>query len=195
MKNILNFLADNNKVQKTSILKNTRVCEFNDKCENLVVLTKGRVKVFRTSEDGRHLTLYQICSGEACVLTASCLLNEKMFPAFAIAVEHSEGYVVSKKLLVDWLKTEIKWQEFIFGLLSQRMGDLIEKVDQLAFNTLEERLIQWLTEHHHTPNFKITHQQIAEELASSREVISRSLKKLEEKGFVKLQRGRIVLLK
>ncbi|NOZ54115.1 MAG: Crp/Fnr family transcriptional regulator [Gammaproteobacteria bacterium] len=194
MDNILTFLTGRHDVREIVIPVNTIVCEIGDACENFVVLTKGRVKIFRTGEDGRYLTLYQVCPGEGCVLTASCLLNDRAFPAIAIAEEPSEGYVISKQRLRDWLKTEPEWQKFIFELLSQRMGSLIEIVDQLAFKTLETRLIQWLVVHPQAPSLKITHQQVAKELASSREVISRLLKILEEKGKVKLQRGRILIV-
>ncbi|HIE40698.1 MAG TPA: Crp/Fnr family transcriptional regulator [Thiomicrorhabdus sp.] len=191
---ILHFLKNQQVIKTISLPPNTTVCSLGDLCENFVVLTKGKVKVFRISEDGRLFTLYQISTGEGCVLTASCLLNEKAFPAHAITEEITEGYLVPKHIMRTWLKTEPEWQAFIFDLLAIRMGDLIEIVDQLAFDSLETRLKQWLTTHAHNASLTTTHQKIAEELASSREVISRLLKKLEYKGFVKLQRGKIHLI-
>lgn len=191
MKDVISFLESQPQVQKISVPANTVICEFGDTCQNLVVLKAGKVKIFRVGEDGRRLTLYQIYPGESCVLTASCLLNNKSFPAIAITEEDSEGYVVSSHLLRQWLSTEPDWQAFIFDLLSQRMGDLIEKVDHLAFDTLETRLMQWLGEFAHGTDIPITHQALAEDMASSREVVSRLLKKLEQKGIVELHRGHI----
>ena len=191
MEDVISFLESQPEVQKISVPAHTVICEYGDTCQNLVVLKSGKVKIFRVGEDGRRFTLYQIHSGESCVLTASCLLNNKSFPAIAITEEDSEGYVVSSHLLRQWLSTKPDWQAFIFDLLSQRMGDLIEKVDHLAFDTLETRLMQWLGGFERGAGIPITHQALAEEMASSREVVSRLLKKLEQKGIVELHRGYI----
>jgi len=195
MKNISRFLINNDEVKNIKIPANTIICGLGDVCESLVILTKGKVKVFRIAKDGRNYTLYKIKPGEGCILTASCLLNDTTFPAIAITETPSEGYRIPKALLKKWLRTEIEWQAFIFNLLSLRMGGLIEKIDLLAFESLETRLKQWINERSQAPNIKITHQQIADELASSREVVSRLLKKLEKDGMVKLQRGEIVLIR
>lgn len=192
---ILDFLSKQISVKKIAIKENTIVCRLGDHCDNLVVLTKGKVKVMRIAEDGRHITLYNVHAGESCVLTTSCLFNEKAFPAIAITQVHSEGYVISKNQLKHWLTTEPIWQAFIFKMLTERMADLILKVDELAFDSLQTRLIHWLSAHNQAPHLKITHQEIAQELASSREVISRLLKKLEEKQLIELHRGEIVLRK
>ena len=192
---ILDFLDKKIPSKKVSIKENTIVCRLGDHCDNLVVLTKGEVKVMRIADDGRHITLYSIHAGESCVLTTSCLFNKKAFPAIAITQADSEGYVISQTQLKLWLTTEPLWQSFIFKMLTERMGDLILKVDQLAFDSLETRLIHWLSAHSQAPCLKITHQQIAQELASSREVISRLLKKLEDKQLIELRRGEIILKK
>lgn len=192
---ILDFLSKQISVKKVSIKENTIVCRLGDQCDNLVVLTKGEVKVMRIAEDGRHITLYNIHAGESCVLTTSCLFNETAFPAIAITQAPSEGYLISKIQLKNWLTTEPLWQSFIFKMLTERMADLILKVDELAFDSLQTRLIHWLSAHAQAPRLKITHQQIALELASSREVISRLLKKLEDKGLIELHRGEIILQK
>lgn len=192
---ILDFLSKQISIKKVSIKEKTIVCRLGDHCDNLIVLTKGEVKVMRIAEDGRHITLYNIHVGESCVLTTSCLFNEKAFPAIAITQAPSEGYLISKTQLKNWLTTEPLWQSFIFKMLTERMGDLILKVDELAFDSLETRLIHWLSVHTQAPRLKITHQQIAQELASSREVISRLLKKLEDKRLIELHRGEIILQK
>lgn len=148
---------------------------------------------YRLGEDGRRITLYQISAGQGCVLTASCLLNNRSFPAIAVTEEACQGYVVSQQQLKQWMLAQPVWQAFIFDLLSARMGDLIEKVDQLAFDTLEQRLLQWLQQHPQAPRVPIIHQQVAEELASSREVVSRLLKKMEQSGQLTCHRGEIEL--
>jgi len=193
MSEVLDFLALKSHDKLVSIAKDTVVCRLGDMCEGFVVLTQGSVKVLRIAEDGRHITLYYIRAGEGCVLTAACLLNLQGFPAIAVAQEASTGYMITKSQFKNWLDSESVWRSFVFSLLALRMGDLIIKVDQLAFDSLETRLIHWLTVQPQAPNVNVTHQQIAQELASSREVISRSLKKLESKGLVTLKRGEILL--
>jgi len=195
MSAVLGFLALKSHDKPVSIAKDAVVCRLGDMCEGFVVLTQGRVKVLRIAEDGRHITLYYIQPGEGCVLTAACLLNQKSFPAIAVTQEASTGYMISKSQFKNWLDNESVWRSFVFALLALRMGDLILKVDQLAFDSLETRLMHWLTVQPQAPNVTVTHQQVAQELASSREVISRSLKKLESKGLVTLKRGEIILNK
>jgi len=193
MSEVLGFLAIKSHDKVVLIPKDTVVCRLGDKCEGFVVLTQGSVKVLRIAEDGRHITLYYIRAGEGCVLTAACLLNQQGFPAIAVTQELSAGYMITKNQFKNWLDSESVWRSFVFGLLALRMGDLILKVDQLAFDSLETRLMHWLTVQPQAPNVKVTHQQVAQELASSREVISRSLKKLESKGLIALKRGEILL--
>ncbi|VAW45691.1 Transcriptional regulator, Crp/Fnr family [hydrothermal vent metagenome] len=190
---ILNFLAQKS-VKTIQVPKFAQVSQAGDDCEYLIVLTKGSVKVSTTSEEGKSITLYYIYSGESCVLTASSIMNHQPFNACATTQDDSEGYMIPKQQVLSWLKTEPQWQNFMFGLLEKRMGELLNKVNQLAFNSLESRLLHWISQHPSDTTLEMTHQTIAEELASSREVISRLLKKLEQQGHVKLYRGKIIIL-
>jgi CRP/FNR family transcriptional regulator len=141
--------------------------------KHLILLTKGQVRVYRPGEDGRVITLYHVGVGESCILTASCILNTQTFPAIAEIEQDAEGFAVPTKQMLQWLKTEPQWQQYVFSLLSQRMSELISLVDALAFRNLDVRLAAWLLEHSNDQHrIGITHQSLAEELASSREVIA-----------------------
>ncbi len=189
------FLFKQSEVSKISAPIGTVICNIGDQCENLIILQKGRVRVYCLGEDGRAITLYHVSAGESCILTASCILNTQAFPAIAEIERDAEGLAVPTTLVVQWLKTEPLWQQYIFSLLSQRMSDLIRLVDTLAFHHLNVRLAAWLLEKSsHQQKIYITHQVVAEELASSREAISRLLKEFEREGFVKLGRGVIGVL-
>ncbi|BCG65336.1 MAG: CRP/FNR family transcriptional regulator, anaerobic regulatory protein [Methyloprofundus sp.] len=189
------FLLKQPQVKKVSVPSGTIISNLGDRCDNFIILQKGLVRVYRPAEDGRAITLYHIGAGESCILTASCILNSQVFPAIAEIEQDAEGLIVSTQQMLHWLKTEPQWQQFIFSLLSQRMADLISLVDALAFRRLDSRLAAWLLEKSATSQkISITHQIIAEELASSREVISRLLKEFERNQLIKLSRGKIEII-
>lgn len=199
MKNLpqapFDFLAAQSEVSSISAPAGSIIYGVGDQCEHLILLKKGQVRVYRPGEDGRAITLYHVGAGESCILTASCILNAQTFPAIAEIEQDVEGFAVPTKQMLQWLKTEPQWQQYIFSLLSQRMSELISLVDALAFRNLDARLAAWLLEHSIDQHrIGITHQNLAEELASSREVISRLLKEFEREGLIKLGRGEINML-
>lgn len=188
---LLSFLQHQKGVQTISVPADTMVCQSGDVCESLVIVLEGQVKVFRPATSGRSLTLYYVNGYESCILTASCILNQTPFPAFAVTKTEVKALAISSEKVLDWLEHEPMWQKYMFGLLSQRMINLIELVDSVAFETLDVRLAEWLLSHADQHLIQTTHQEIAEDLASSREVISRLLKKFEHNGLIELGRGTI----
>ncbi len=189
---LFDFLLGQHDVTRISAPTGTIISNTGDSCHELIFLQKGQVRVYRPAKDGRAITLYHVCQGESCILTASCILNTQTFPAIAEIVQDAEGLVIPAKKMLQWLKSEPLWQQYIFSLLSHRMSDLISLVDALAFSNLNVRLAKWLLEQSNiTLEIYTTHQVIAEELASSREVISRLLKEFERNGLLTLRRGAI----
>lgn len=188
---LLAFLHGQDFVQTISVPADVMVCQSGDVCENLVIVLEGQVRVYRPAVNGKSLTLYNINENESCILTASCILNQTLFPAFAVTTTDVKALSVPPDKVVDWLEHEPMWQKYMFGLLSQRMVNLIELVDAVAFESLDVRLKTWLKDRADQEIIRITHQQIAEELASSREVISRLLKRFEKEGLIELGRGTI----
>lgn len=192
---LLDFLQKQQDVQKIRVPAGVSICQSGDQCESLVILLTGQVKVYRPAASGRSLTLYYVNENESCILTASCILNAMPFPAYAQTVTEVHGLSISPEKVKEWLKTEPLWQQYVFSLLSQRMAKLIGLVNALAFQRLDERLAHWILEQAPSNGEIITtHQFIAEELASSREVISRLLKEFEQDKFIKLGRGSITVL-
>ncbi len=188
------FLHQQDSVQTITVPVDTMVCQSGDICENLVIVLEGQVKVYRPAINGKSLTLYTVNKNESCILTASCILNQTPFPAFAVTTTEVKALSIRPEKVIDWLEHEPMWQKYMFGLLSQRMVNLIELVDSVAFESLDVRLEAWLLSRIDQKIIYTTHQQIAEELASSREVISRLLKSFEKKGFVELGRGTITVI-
>ena len=191
---LLSFLQRQEGVQTITVPADTTVCQSGDVCESLVIVLEGQVKVFRPAASGRSLTLYYVNAHESCILTASCILNQTPFPAFAVTMTEVEALAIPPEKVLDWLEREPMWQKYMFGLLSQRMINLIELVDSIAFETLDVRLVEWLLAQADKQPIQTTHQQIAEDLASSREVISRLLKKFEHNGLIELGRGTIQII-
>lgn len=189
---LLSFLTDQADVQEITVPEGVTVFQSGETCENLVIVLAGQVKVFRPAVNGRSLTLYYVNKQESCTLTASCILNGTTFPAFAVTTTDVRALSIPPDKVIKWLGQEPMWQKYIFSLLSQRMISLIELVDTIAFESLDIRLVNWLLAHENNSPIQTTHQQIAEDLASSREVISRLLKKLERRGLISV--GRATLL-
>ena len=202
---LLSFLKKQDAVREVAVPKDTMICHSGQECNSLVIILEGQVKVFRPALNGHSITLYYVNESESCILTASCILNTMPFPAFAQSVTDVRGLAIPPEKVREWLSHEPLWQEYIFGLLAQRMASLIDLVNALAFQGLDERLASWILEQLppvlDDPNaanqqsiIHTTHQSIAEELASSREVISRRLKEFEQQGWIALGRGFIQLI-
>jgi len=192
---LLVFLQEQQDIQRVQVPAGVSICQSGDLCESLVIILTGQVKVYRPAANGRSLTLYYVSDNESCILTASCILNAMPFPAYAESMTEVDGLSIPPGKVKEWLQSEPLWQQYIMGLLSQRMVGLIELVNALAFQGLDERLEHWLLiQMKDVDELKVTHQFIAEELASSREVISRLLKELEQNSLIQLGRGSIKIL-
>ena len=193
----LDFLLKQSSVTEISAPAGTVICRTGEVCQQLIILSEGRVRVYHPATDGRSITLYHIGKNESCILTASCIINGASFPAIAETETEARGYAVPAVKVQEWMQSEPQWQHYLFGLLAQRMASLIELVDALAFKRLDNRLAEWLLQHSelaHTQHLNTTHQLIAEDLASSREVISRLLKEFEREQLIILGRGYIKIL-
>jgi len=192
---LLMFLQKQPNVQEIQVPAGVTICQSGDQCESLVIILTGRVKVYRPATSGRSITLYYVSDNESCILTASCLLNAMPFPAYAETMTEVVGLSIPPENVKAWLQTEPLWQQYIFGLLSKRMAGLIELVNALAFQGLDNRLAEWLLKQASgASEIKVTHQFIAEELGSSREVISRLLKEFEQQNLIQLGRGSIKII-
>lgn len=168
------------------------ICMQGDLCGQVPLLLSGSARVYKTSESGREITLYRIEPGESCILTASCILSRAPFPAFAVSEEPVEAVVIPSATFAEWVNRYLPWREFVFDLLSRRFASVIEVVEEVAFRRMDSRVAEYLLERiDGEDGTKITHEKIAFDLGSSREVISRILKDFEREGLVRLSRGMI----
>ena len=172
------------------------ICNEGDNCSRLALVTDGSARVYKLAESGREITLYRVEPGECCILTASCMLSERTFPANAIVELDLAAIVVPAPKVVAWMTESVAWRQFLWSLLAARLGDVIGLVEEVAFRRMDERLIDYLHDKYAVrgPVLRATHHQIAADLGTSREVVSRLLKDLEQRGLVQLGRGRIQIV-
>jgi CRP/FNR family transcriptional regulator, anaerobic regulatory protein len=153
------------------------------------------VRVYKIGETGREITLYRFGTGESCILTANAILSQQSFPAIATVEREAEAVMIPSNSFRDWVHRYDAWRGFVFELLSQRLSSVMAIVDEVAFRRMDGRLASLLLTRSRVENpIHITHQEIAAELGSSREVISRLLEDFSGEGLVKLTRGTIDVL-
>lgn len=165
--------------------------------KSLPILLSGSIKVVREDENGHELLLYYIRSSETCAMSLTCCMRDQKSQIRAIAEEDVSVASVPVEYTDIWMMKYRTWKNFIMNTYSKRFEELLNTIDLIAFHNMDERLIEYLKEKseiHSTNRIAITHQEIAFDLSSSREAISRLLKKLENIGRVKLHRNLIELL-
>ncbi len=162
------------------------------------LIVEGMIKVFREDDEGNELFLYYLYPGEACAISLVCSTGkEKISSIRAIAVEDSTFITFPTEKMDEWMQKHKSWYEYVLGTYRYRFEELLNTVDDIAFHKMDERLLSYLdknVEAQGSRTIKTSHQEIAYELNTSREVISRLLKKLEQRGQVKLARNQIEVL-
>jgi CRP/FNR family transcriptional regulator len=164
-------------------------------CHAFVLLLEGSVRVQKVAETGREIVLYRVEPGQTCVLTTNCLLADGIYGADGVAETPLQGYTVSPSLFQELLARSAVFRRFVFSAYATRVSDLLMLIEEVAFGRIDQRLAQHLLAR--TADLPAespiitTHQELAVELGSAREVISRQLKDFERRGWLILARGRI----
>lgn len=165
-----------------------------DPCEQFVIVVSGQVKVLGRSAAGREMVLYRIEQQGTCVLTTSCLLGHQCYPAEGIVEQDLVAYLLPLSAFEAAMQRSPVLRGFIFENYSHRLADLIGLVQAIAFERIEQRLARHLLQHQQDGVIEVSHQQLADELGSAREVVSRQLKQFSDKGWISSRRGHIELL-
>jgi len=167
-----------------------------DQCATLPLVLSGQARVYKSGEQGREITLYRLESGESCILTASCILAAHAFPAFAVTETEVDAVVIPSAVFRGWLTKHEAWQTYVFGLLWQRLANVIAVVEEVTFRRMDARIAAFLVARAELSEgiVKTTHDAIADELGTAREVVSRILKDFEHDGWVSLSRGAIRII-
>jgi CRP/FNR family transcriptional regulator, anaerobic regulatory protein len=162
------------------------------------IILKGNIKVTRMDDEGREILLYFVHGVESCAMTFTCCMQQKSSEIKATAEEDTLVIMIPVGLMDEWIVKYPTWKSFVMQTMMQRFNELLKTIDSIAFQKLDERLIQYLKDRSKAAGsslLNVTHQQIADELATSRVVISRLLKKLENDKKILLYRNQIKLLK
>jgi len=174
--------------------KGTVLFRDGDACQGYVFVLDGSVRVQKMDSEGREIVLYRVEDGQTCMLTTSCLLGGKRYPAEGIAEVETELALIPAKRF-DELLSDSAFRKFTLGMISDRVADLMALIEDVAFGRMDARLIRRLMERDDgTHTLKLTHQQLATELGTAREVISRILKDFERRGYVALARGEVTMI-
>ena len=189
---ILDRLLEN--AQVVTLDHDRFVFHAGDLCQAFLILLDGEVRVQLTAENGREVTLYRIGPGGSCILTTSCLLSNENYPAEAIAESDIEALAIPVASFQSALEGSQWFRRFVFDGFSTRLTSVIQKIEQIAFTAIDVRLAGVLLELDRKGIEKITHQDIAVELGTAREVVSRHLKRFESEGWVRLGRGQVSLI-
>lgn len=175
--------------------KNEIIIDIGQKLEFVPILLSGNIKVLR--EDENEILLYVLEAGDTCAMSLTCCLSSKLSKIRAIADKPSEVIMISILKMQEWLNTYEDWRNFILQSYQTRFNEMLETIDTLAFMKMDERLYKYLTDQvklNASEIIESTHQNIAEDLNTSRVVISRLLKQLEIEGKIKLGRNKIEVL-
>ncbi len=171
---------------------NTTVFTEGDACENFLILTKGTVRVFKTSEDGKEFALYRVSPENLCVLTTTAILGSSTYAASGESESEIEGYAITKEAFDRLIVQDTDFRNNVFGSLSSRITSLIETLDSVVFHNLKDRLLKHLRKNETADGWvHMTHRQLASDLGTEREVISRTLKKLENEGLIETSVSKI----
>lgn len=166
--------------------------------KNTVLVLSGKIKIYRENDDGGEFFMYYLQPGQACAISMICATKNEQSQIMAKVVEDAELVMIPLPLMDKWMMEHRSWYEFVIDTYRSRFEEVLEVVDSIAFRAMDERLEFYLKRHREAcgcNDLKVSHQEIATELNTSREVISRLLKKLEQRGSLKLHRNHIEFLK
>ncbi len=178
-------------LQILSVASGTAVFDERQPCRGFPFVLGGAIRVIKVSAGGRELPLYRVMAGESCIISSSCLLGHADYNARGVA-EGPTTLALLPRALFDEMLGEEGFRDFVFALFSERMAELMQLVEEVAFRKLDQRLAALLLGKGRVVH--ATHQQLADELGSVREMVSRLLKGFAEQGLVRLGREQVELL-
>ncbi len=178
-----------------SIPPGTSVFSPGKPAENMIFLMDGTVRVQQVSEGGREIVLYRIEAGQSCIMTASCLIGHQDYAAEGISETEVEAAIIPRQTFDELIAKSECFRNFIFSTFSLRLTELMTIINEVAFRRLDIRLAQKLIDLANGQNeINTTHQQLATELGTAREVISRQLQEFHRRGWVEQSRGSIEII-
>jgi CRP/FNR family transcriptional regulator len=158
------------------------------------IVISGLIKVIRRNEDGNEILLYYLKDGEICSMSITCCIGQTRSNIRAVAEKSTTVLLLETGLLDKWMSEFPSWKQYVMRALHSRFNEMLEVVDSIAFLKMDQRLVKFFTDRYEKAGLKTfdgSHQELAYQLNTSREVVSRLLKKLENEGKIKLSRNNI----
>ena len=177
--------------------KDDIIIDIDQELNYIPLLLEGNIKVLREDNDGHELLLYILESGDTCAMSLTCCMSESKSKIRAVADSDSKLMMIPIKFMFEWFNENKSWRNFILRSYQSRFNELLDTIDTLAFLKMDKRLIKYLSDQvklKSSTTISTTHQQIAEDLHTSRVVISRLLKQFEEADKIKIGRNKIEVL-
>jgi CRP/FNR family transcriptional regulator len=175
--------------QYMSVPPNTILQREGEYSPGLVLVLSGEKRIYKQSGNGKEITLYNVVAGEFCIINAMSLLSNSPYPANAISVTQVELLIIPPDKFREYIFKYEEMQSLIFSFISQNLADVMELIAEVAFKRMGERLMDDIIEKSEDGRLSATHQAIANELGTAREVVSRLLKDFERRGLIRLSRN------
>lgn len=172
--------------------------DFGDYIKKMPLLITGAIKILREDTDEGELLLYFIEKGDTCAMSMACCMGETKSEIKAVAETNGTVIMIPVHKMEEWLGKYKSWRTYIFNSYNSRLKEMLHTIDNLAFMNMDKRILHYLQDKvkiNHSKEIKNTHQEIAYDLHTSRVVVSRILKSLENEGTIRLHRASIELLK
>ena len=167
-----------------------------DECLGVLLVLSSELRIYIQSDEGREVTLFRAGPGEVCTLSASCVMAEITFDIFVEAAEPSEVLITRSSCIHRFMESNIYVENFIYKQTAERFSDVMWAISQILFSSFDKRLASYLEDERRRSGSAVitaTHDQIAKNLGSAREVVSRMLKYFEREGLVSLSRGTVTI--
>ncbi|PQJ12002.1 Crp/Fnr family transcriptional regulator [Flavipsychrobacter stenotrophus] len=191
------LLAEISRVTRTkSIAKDEVLMSPGDKIVFIPIVQSGVLRIIRENDEGKEIFLYHLYPGQTCAMAINCCQAHKESAVRAVAEDDTEVLLIPVDMVEHWMKYD-QWKTFVNSTYSQRFAELIEVIDLIAFNNMDKQVMHYLNERARATGsntLAITHQQVADELHTHREAVSRLLRTMEQKELVKLGRNTIELI-
>ncbi|MDL2313777.1 Crp/Fnr family transcriptional regulator [Desulfovibrio sp. OttesenSCG-928-C14] len=176
-----------------SIRQGSQLTDSGASCQFMTFVLAGCIKIFKLSPEGREITLFRVRPGECCIMSAACILSGRPFPAMAVAEEDLSAVALSGMVFADFFSRSAALRQYIMGMFADRFEAMAMLLEEVTFNRMDKRLAKFLMQKGRRGRLQTTHEAIAFELGTAREVVSRLLNDFQKKGYVRLARGELFI--